>query len=260
MNQPPPLSEEQARQEAGHMMRYWREHLYDDVQDPAERDRRVAQYNATETGRVYPIKLTRYGYGLFAAQGVEDGEVVGEYVGFEVRDVVADQLPDEYDKVIPSARAGFSRVGNVQPRDHPLNYPAYANDPGFMGTRQTGFFKVQPNVKLIAVGDRVLMVATTRILPGGEVLLHYGYEYWKDRDYYPTARLERDARQASKRRIGNRVDRDHGLDLCVGCALAPARGACPCALVRVCGQTCLATVWNSGHALVCPLGGGGRRN
>jgi hypothetical protein len=234
-------------------MRYWREHLFDDVQDPDERDRRVVRYNASPVGRVYPIRPTRWGYGLFSAEGVEDGSVIGEYVGFEVREIVADHLPDEYDKVIPSARPGFSRVGNVQPRDQPLNFPSYANDPGFMGTRQTGFFKVQPNVKLISVGDRVLMVATTRIPPGGEVLLHYGYDYWKDRGYYPTAQLERDARQANQRRVGGRVERDHGLDICAGCAKMPAKGACPCAQVRVCGQDCLATVWKAGHGLVCPL-------
>ena len=252
MSQPPPLTDAQVAQEATHMMRYWREHLYDDVQNPEERERRVAQYNASPTGRLYPIRQTQYGYGLFSAQGVEDRAVVGEYVGFEVREAVADHLPDAYDKVIPSARPGFSRVGNVQPRDQPLNYPSYANDPGFMGTRESGYFKVRPNVKLVAMGDRVLMVATTRINPGAEILLHYGYEYWKGRNYYPTAQLERDARQANERRVGSMVEQDHDLDLCLGCALVPAKGSCPCGQVRVCGQECLATVWHGGHGLTCP--------
>jgi SET domain-containing protein len=60
----------------------------------------------------------------------------------------------------------------VDAKDAYCSYGRYANDPRD---------EAKTNAKIVRRGNRIILVATAEILPGEEILIDYGYEYWLDK-------------------------------------------------------------------------------
>lgn len=179
---------------------------HDLVLNPESRERLIELHNQSDLGKRFEIKDTQYGKGLFSRNGLSIGDEVGTYSGPEIPLSVTEQLPDNYDKVINSARRGYAIVGDIHlPGQHP-NYVSFANDPGFSGSKKTGIFQNAPSVQFEerfdnAAGKMVVkMIVKRPIAPGGEITVYYGYDYWKDDpNYWPDKQTKKDAKRQRDR-------------------------------------------------------------
>jgi hypothetical protein len=166
------------------MKRLLTEDSVDLAENPGEMEAFVKAHNDSELGKRFSIRPTQYGHGLFSEGALKREEMIGEYEGVEVPEEIADNLPHSYNKIVPSSRAGHSIVGDVMKKGK-TNFASFANDPGYTGTKKTGVFKNESNVKLSTGKDgKVYMTTTKAIAPGQELLLDYGPEYWEGNEEY----------------------------------------------------------------------------
>ena len=180
---------------------------------PEREEELIKKHNNSSKGFEFVIKPSLYGHGLFnGAVGVSVGEEIGEYRGTKVPAEIADDLPVLYNKIVPAYEEGYSIVGDVVDPAN-FNYCAYANDPGYYGSKLSGFVKGESNVELVSTlsltnRPYVAMKCSKRIKPGEELLLFYGYEYWEgDEHYFPDKQTRRDAQLViDRKRKGRNKD------------------------------------------------------
>ena len=162
----------------------------DTIRHPEALGRMVAAFNADEQ-RPCTIAPSKHGLGLFANRRFTKGDVIGVYYGPQVRAEVADDLSDAYDRCLAAPDPQMTILGNWMSEEH-FNYVSFINDPGYGGSKSLGYIlpPQRANVKAIADGDQVFVVATATIKRGDELFMFYGDPYWADHPtYYPEKRF-----------------------------------------------------------------------
>jgi len=162
---------------------------------PESRRGLVENFNKSQDD--FQIFESRYGYGLRTLKPLKATQHIGVYTGAVIPREQGERLPAIYDKLVPAPNPDESIVGDVIPWNQKLNYVAFANDPGFFGSRDTGFIKGESNANVATITDAAtgetstVMYATKNIGAGKEILYYYGYPYWSDHPigtYFPGAK------------------------------------------------------------------------
>lgn len=162
----------------------------DTIRHPEALERMVDTFNADEE-RPCTIAPSKHGLGLFANRRFAKDDVVGIYYGPQVRAALAEQLGDAYDRCLTAPADDMTIVGNWMNVER-FNYVSFINDPGYGGSKSLGYIlpPQRANVKAIADGDQVFVVASTTIKRGEELFMFYGDPYWADHPtYYPEKRF-----------------------------------------------------------------------
>lgn len=138
------------------------------------------------------IAPTKYGLGLFAKKEFRKDELIGTYWGPDISDAVGDALPDEYDRLMDSPRAGYVIGGNWMQADR-FNFCSFINDPGYRGSKEVGWDlpEASANCRAWVDGEQVVFRTRSRVRKGAELLFFYGSNYWKGKEamYYPEQRF-----------------------------------------------------------------------
>ncbi|MCC6384008.1 MAG: SET domain-containing protein [Bacteroidia bacterium] len=116
------------------------------------------------------------GKGLFTDKPIKKGTRIIEYTG----DIITYK---EYDERVQNDRYGYLFYINknrcIDAYDHKEALARYANDAKGIGQLKA----VSNNSKYVVVGNRCYIVAYRNIPAGGEILVGYGAEYWRDLKY-----------------------------------------------------------------------------
>lgn len=116
------------------------------------------------------------GKGLFTDKLIKKGTRVVEYTG----DIIT---YEEYGKRVEGDRYGYLFYINknrcIDAYDHPEAMARYANDARGIGQHK----QLTNNCRYDVVGNKCYIVAFRNILPGSEIFVGYGAEYWRDMKY-----------------------------------------------------------------------------
>lgn len=140
--------------------------------------------------RVLESTIPKAGWGLFTRRVIERGSQICSYGGHRV---TAEQRADpDYDTTyVFSYWTAKGEEVWVDAKDAYCSYGRYANDPRD---------EAKTNAKIVRRGNRIILVATAEILPGEEILIDYGYEYWLDKLGTLTPLQAEEVRQEEERR------------------------------------------------------------
>lgn len=116
------------------------------------------------------------GKGLFTDKPIKRGTRIVEYTG----DIITYK---EYDERVQKDRYGYLFYINknlcIDAYDHKEALARYANDAKGIGQKKG----VNNNSKYEIIGNRCYIVSYRNIPAGGEILVGYGADYWRDIRY-----------------------------------------------------------------------------
>jgi hypothetical protein len=179
-----------------------REGYIDTVRFPATKEELIAKFNRSQN--TFEIRPTQYGYGLFTLKDLKAGQKIGTYYGPSVAKELAEQLPEGYDKLMPSANRDETIVGDLMSEDmRKFNYLAFVNDPGYGGSSVSGWIGPYERSNVInkTENGQVIFVTKNPVKANDELLFFYGHEYWQDTpEYYPNEKERNDAKRQLQRK------------------------------------------------------------
>jgi hypothetical protein len=139
-------------------------------------------------------KLPGAGKGLFTDTPIKKGTRIVEYTG----DIITYK---EYDERVQKNRYGYLFYINknrcIDAYSHKEALARYANDAKGIGQKKG----LSNNSKYEVIGNRCYIVAYRNIPAGGEILVGYGADYWRD------IRYNRNLEKRRKKKKRNPVSR-----------------------------------------------------
>ena len=168
----------------------------------ALRDKKATGYNRVT---VMPSTLRGAGRGLFATKEIREDGIICEYDGerWSAEEAEQRRASEDTDYVFAAKKRG-SEVVYVDAKEATSCWGRFANDP---------LDDTLVNAKIVMRGKRLFVVATTEILPGEEVLVSYGNDYWMERldklEPEQAARVRGEWEKKEKRRMREGGEEDH---------------------------------------------------
>ena len=148
----------------------WREDVATAEKSEVERvleNQRRAGYSRL---RVLPSTIEGAGNGLFARTLIKEKEQICDYRGETVSQ--EDIEREDFDKTYVFSWPVGDTWMHVDAKKEDSGFGRFINDPRD---------ETKVNARITRRGNKLVVVATTEILPGEEIFIDYGYEYWLDR-------------------------------------------------------------------------------
>ena len=138
--------------------------------------------------RVLPSSIQGAGNGLYSRYLIKDQGYICDYSGREVNQEELDSEGYDTTYVFSSMRNG--KWTHVDANQADSCFGRFANDPRD---------ETKTNAKIVRRGKKLALIATTDILPGEEIYIDYGYEYWLDRMQHLRPEQQEAVRRAARK-------------------------------------------------------------